>query len=708
MRTRKTRWSFIVLTAMLLQLVWVGTALAAVPVITDFNPKTGPVGTTVTITGTGFTGANDVEFDNVNAGSFTVNNDTTITATVPCSLPNGAAVVEVTVPGGGGGTDRTDNATGINDSFVVANAAPTVTNLNPNQGWVGRPVTVTGTVFLCVTNVRFNGTNSTFTVASPTSITTTVPAGATDGQVAVVNPGGTSANTAADDFDVISAPTPTVSSFNPTSGPAGTSVVIMGTGFTGASAVRFGGVNSSFTVNNDGQITATVPATADTGAISVVTSGGTGVSSSSFNVIVGGPVISSFSPTTGLTGTAVQINGSNFNGTTAVKFNGVTATFSIQNDGRINTTVPASATTGKISVTNAAGTTTSSTDFTVTGQGPSITSFNPTAGPVGTSVVITGTGFTNVLTVEFNGRNAGFTVNSSAQITATVPNLATTGKIVVTTTTAAATSATDFVVASMPAITSFFPTAAPIGDAVTLNGSGFTGTSSVKFNGTSATFTVDSSIKITATVPAGATTGKITVTNPAGTATSASDFTVLAPRPTVTSFSPGNGRVGTSVTIIGTNFTGATTVTFNGTASQFVVDSSTTIRAAVPMGASSGKIVVTTPSGPGTSTADFLVTVLHPRSISMTLSKHIVLTGQITVPDGYTGCFVDRSVWIQKKNSGGGWGTIKVAMTSITGAYSTKVSDKPGLYRARAPMASSATDICPKATSPLRGHKHKH
>ena len=67
-----------------------------------------------------------------------------------------------------------------------------------------------------------------------------------------------------------------------------------------------------------------------------------------------------------------------------------------------------------------------------------------------------------------------------------------------------------------------------IGASVTITGTTFTGTTSVKFNGTSATFTVNSATQITATVPADATTGPITVTTPAGTTTSATNFFVTA------------------------------------------------------------------------------------------------------------------------------------------------------------------------------------
>jgi len=82
-----------------------------------------------------------------------------------------------------------------------------------------------------------------------------------------------------------------------------------------------------------------------------------------------------------------------------------------------------------------------------------------------------------------------------------------------------------------PTITGFSPTSGPVGTSVTIDGSGFTGATDVKFNGTSvgSGFAVNSDTQITATVPSGATTGPISVITPAGTGTSANSFTVTAP-----------------------------------------------------------------------------------------------------------------------------------------------------------------------------------
>jgi Abnormal spindle-like microcephaly-assoc'd, ASPM-SPD-2-Hydin len=92
----------------------------------------------------------------------------------------------------------------------------------------------------------------------------------------------------------------------------------------------------------------------------------------------------------------------------------------------------------------------------LTGRGlslipPTFTSFTPTSGGVGTSVVITGTRFLGTSAVEFNGVSATFTVDSDTQITATVPEGATTGPITATTSGGTATSATDFTVTA-PAV----------------------------------------------------------------------------------------------------------------------------------------------------------------------------------------------------------------------------------------------------------------
>jgi hypothetical protein len=408
-------------------------------------------------------------------------------------------------------------------------------------------------------------------------------------------------------------PAPTITGFDPTSGGASDAVTLTGTNLTGATSVAFNGSAASFSVTDDTSIVASVPSCATTGPITVATPGGTATSGSDFTVSSSSttPTICGFSPTSGPVGTVVTITGTSFTGATTVNFNGTAATFTVNSDGQISTTVPSGATTGPISVTTTGGTATSGSNFTVrtsTSTGPTISGFNPTSGPVGTRVTITGTNFTGVTAVKFNGTAGSFTVDSDVQITATVPSGATTGPIKVKTPTTAATSTTNFTVTASPAptISGFSPTSGPAGTNVTITGTSFTGATTVNFNGTTAPFTLNSDTQITATAPSGATTGPISVTNPGGTATSMSNFMVTSP--TISGFSPTSGPVGTTVTITGTNFTGVTAVKFNGTAASFTVDSDVQITATVPLGATTGPIKVKTPTAAATSTTNFTVT----------------------------------------------------------------------------------------------------
>ena len=151
--------------------------------------------------------------------------------------------------------------------------------LLPTSAAPGTNVTILATNLTGTTSVSFNGTSAAFTVVSSSEITTTVPASATTGKVRVVTPSGTLVS------DVSFGVGPVISGFSPTSGPVGTSVVITGWSFTGATRVTFGGVRAQaarFAVDSSTQITATVPSGAKTGRISVATPAGTGSSAGQF------------------------------------------------------------------------------------------------------------------------------------------------------------------------------------------------------------------------------------------------------------------------------------------------------------------------------------------------------------------------------------------------------------------------------------------
>jgi uncharacterized repeat protein (TIGR03803 family) len=143
------------------------------------------------------------------------------------------------------------------------------------------------------------------------------------------------------------------------------------------------------------------------------------------------------------------------------------------------------------------------------------------------------------------------------------------------------------------------------GAKVGILGQGFSSSSVVKFGGTKATTIVlTGTTFITATVPAAALTGSVTVTTGTTNLTSTQTFKVL---PTITSFTPSSGPVGTSVTITGTGLDQTTKVTFDGKSATFTIIKDTEVTADVPTGAATGKIVVITKGGSATSVTSFTV-----------------------------------------------------------------------------------------------------
>lgn len=147
------------------------------------------------------------------------------------------------------------------------------------MGKVGQTIEILGQGLTGTTKVSFNGTSASFKVVSDTYLTATLPVGAKTGFVKVTTPGGV--RTSNRKFLVL----PTILSFDPTSGPVGTSVTITGTGFIQAQGVGFGNtIPALFTIDSDSQITAVVPQGAKTGPVGVKTPGGTGISKDTFTV----------------------------------------------------------------------------------------------------------------------------------------------------------------------------------------------------------------------------------------------------------------------------------------------------------------------------------------------------------------------------------------------------------------------------------------
>jgi RHS repeat-associated protein len=569
------------------------------PAITTLSPNSGAVGTSVTINGTGFGATQGSSTVKLNGSTATVTSwsDTQVVITVPNTISGSMIVTEGGVASNG-------------VAFTVP--PPQITSISPTSGGVGTQVTINGSGFGPTQGNAsasfYNGWAGSVVSWSSAQIVATVPSHASTGAVVVT------VNTIGSNTDqIFTMFNPVITSLSPTSGAVGTSVTINGTGFgstQGTSTVKLNGAAATVTSWSGTQIAATVP-NAISGNV-VVTEGG--VASNGVAFTVPPPQISGISPTSGVVGTQVTINGSGFGPTQAnsnVSFNTWPGSVVSWGPTQIVATVPAHAATGAVTVTvNSVG---SNTNQIFTMPNPVITSLSPTSGSVGTSVTINGSGFgpaQGSSNVTLDNAVASVTSWSDTQVVVTVPNTIS-GSMIVTEGGVASNGPTFTV--PPPQITSISPNSAGAGDTVTISGSGFgptTGTNSlVNFaSGVTAAITTWSSNQIVATVPTGAVTGAVTVsvnTIPSN----GSQFTI--PNNVVTAVSPGAGKFGAQVTVTGSGFgaaQGSSFVSFAGTASTSIVSwSDTQVVALVPTGAASGGVSVTVNSAQSNSTVPFTV-----------------------------------------------------------------------------------------------------
>lgn len=158
-------------------------------VLTSISPNTGSVAgnTSVTLTGTGFTGASGVSIDNVLTTNMIVVSDTSITATTPPGAPGPQSVI-VSGPNG-------SNVANTLYSYVAV--APVLTSISPDNGPVtgGTPITLTGTGFTNVTGVTIGGVTTPFVFVNDTVITLTTLTGSGVVPIVVTTPAGVSDGT---------------------------------------------------------------------------------------------------------------------------------------------------------------------------------------------------------------------------------------------------------------------------------------------------------------------------------------------------------------------------------------------------------------------------------------------------------------------------------------------------------------------------------
>ena len=588
----------------------VSFTVVAAPSITSLSQASGPVGASVTISGSNFGTSQGTGYVKFNG-------------TIASATSWGSGSISVTVPSGATTGNVIVHTSGVDSNGANFSVAPSITSLSTTEAAPGTSITINGLTFgnsQGNSTVTFNGTTASPTSWANTSIAVPVPSGATTGPVVV-----TVANLASNGVAFTVAPT--ISSISPTSGAAGTSVTISGLNFgstQGSSQVTFNGITSTPTSWGLTSIVTSVPQGQTTGQIVVTVAGFT----SNGVAFTGAPTISGVSPPSAAAGGSVTISGFNFGypqGTSTATFNGQAASPSSWGTETVVTPVPAAATSGSVVVT-VGGVASNSFSFTV---GPGITSLNPTSGVAGTSLTISGSGFgatQGSSTVTFNGVSATPSSWSSTGIVVPVPSGATSGLVLVTVG-GVPSNGVSFVVG--PNIVALSPTSGAIGSKVTISGTNFgasQGQSTVTFNGFPASPMSWGPTNIVTSVPSGAFTGLVMVTV-GGQQSNAVAFTVGTGTVsgTVTRTSDGAAVSGALVEALQSNATqGSATTASDGTYS--ISNLATGIYD-----------IRVTATGYGTTiSAGNNVGAGGPATVNVSLGSAGTISGTITQSDGIT------------------------------------------------------------------------
>lgn len=647
----------------------------------NWSPTSG--GAPVVIGGSDFMGASQVLFGGVPAQSFTVEGENTIDAVAP---PHVGGTVDIQVVSKCGYQIQAE-ACGTSAPSTADRLRylppPTVTGLTPGNGPIagGSAVTITGTGFTSVHEVEFIAGASAFDatdvhVVNDGEITAVTPASSPEiRQVIVVagcsKPGdvlypsdatacGASQATGLAEFSFL--PPPWITTLSPNRGGqgGGATVTATGSGFSTATAVDVGGVSVPFQVVSDESLTFTTPATSTTGGVDVQVTTACGsaatstASSCGQSPVIGtqdtftylpAPTVTSISPAWGPAGqdTVIYVHGSGFNTTSKVMVGQVTlpsANYAVVDDGEIALNVPGGQSAGEAPIVvttsctgpdaqqatscgSSATTTASTFDFLPL---PTVTAVTPVNGPEnqGASVVVHGTGFTNVAWVRLDQSPVPFTVVNQTTIDATLPaegasirdlqvTTDCTGTTVPTSCGQSLEVAVDrYTYLPPPTLTAISPANGPALQTaqVTVFGTGFATATALSVGSVTVPVTVQSNTELTATLPADAvgsqaltvttacgTAGTTTATSCGQSAPSAADVFRYLPLPTVTAVSPdiGSPGGGTEVTIDGAGFTTAVAVDFgNRPATQVHIDSDGRITATAPAGSGTVNVTVTT------------------------------------------------------------------------------------------------------------------
>jgi hypothetical protein len=619
----------------------------------QLNPISGVVGTSVTVTGTGF---------NANSGITMTFDSTQVTIPTTTTSASGAFSTTFTVPQAVAGSHTvtaTDSTTSHNAATAVFTVTPSLSSPSPSQGPQGTSVGITGTGFAASTpiHITLGGVDQ---PTSPNTVTTdtkgsfsasfTVTTIATGSQTIVTTD--TNGNSASKSFTVT---VPSIS-VSPQSVSVGTTITVSGSNFLPSTVVGIyydNALATSTVSTSGGALTAGVTFTIPPSTYGSHTIRATDSYSNTATGTVNVSPVTAVNPTSGVIGTLVAITGSGFASSSAVTIS-FASTAIVTNPAPVITdnvgsfsasfNVPIGSTTGsiagaKVVTATDASSHLASTTFTIT----PIILLNSTSGSTGTAVNATGTGFgpSKIITIKYDGTTqttTPATVTTTAygtfSCTFSIPASSNGGHSVSATDASANTASASFTVSPTINLT---PTTSTFGSTVTVSGTGFGASKAITgtFDGTpltlggSTTTGSTGSFTATFTVPAAAkgshTVGIIDASGNTASATLAVTAGIF--------LNPSSGAAGSTVTISGGGFAASLPIsfTYNGIALVTTPGTVTTNTAGsftatftVPSSATASNTVQAS-DGTNTATATFTQTV------SITITSNPIGTGLVNV-----------------------------------------------------------------------------
>ncbi|GAB4566065.1 MAG: hypothetical protein Tsb0020_17430 [Haliangiales bacterium] len=514
--------------------------------VNDFQPRSGPVGTEVTISGRGFRPSMKVFVGGQRIKPLAMTPES-IRLRIPARYGDGRITVRFRKAG--------DVQVGV---FQVIEPF-SVTAISPTSGLPGTRVQISGEGFSQGDQVLMNGRSLAIEQRRRRRLSVRIPGDASSDYLTVVSPDGRQARSP-QPFEVL-VPAPVITGLDPAAGPAGTVVRVRGQYFAPDAQVFYGNNDRKILSRGPDWLEIRVPRKAKNSRfIRVVGSNGEARSPAQFDLIAA-PTVERIAPTSGPPGTRVEIYGSDFAGAPVqVSLGGLALEVLRVRPKRMTVRIPKGAKSGQLVVERGGDQALSPEVFEVW-YAPELFGFAPQSGTPGTEVTLSGSGFAPDAAVYYGSQRLDVT-RRQGQGTLVVnvpPNARRNERFSIRARAGTATSKQAFGLHLYPELAQVRPDAGYAGTRVVLSGRDLAGVDAVLLGQQSLPIVRKRPSRVEVQIPSGAQSGQLALQAYGQVRPSPYRFEVLT-SVELGSVQPLAGMPGTQVTLYGGPFTNASRV----------------------------------------------------------------------------------------------------------------------------------------------------